>query len=90
MEDPTPSPTPAPASGTALTIGLRSASAADPIALPKFMGSMSIDDKALAPVGLIALFLLPLLLIAAWKRRKKKSTEQNSRMRESNVFLVRP
>ena len=87
---PTPSPTPAPASGTALTIGLPSAPAADPIALPKFMGSMSIDDKALAPVGVIALFLLLLLLIAAWKRRRKKSTEQSPRMRKSNVLLVRP
>ena len=87
---PTPSPTPAPGSGTALTIGLPSAPGADLIALPKFMGSMSIDDKALAPAGVIALFLLLLLLIAAWKRRKKKSTEQSPRMRESNVLLVRP
>ena len=75
---PTPSPTPALASGMALTIGLPPAPGTGLIALPKFIGSMSIDDRALVPAGLIGLFLLLLLLIAALKRRRKKSAEERS------------
>ena len=83
---PTPTPTPAPAPGVTLTNGSWPTPVALPTALPKFIASMSINDRALVPIGLMGLLLLLILLIAALRRRKKSAEESSLAMRSLKVL----
>ena len=84
-----PTPTPAPTPGVTLTKGTWPTPVALPTALPQFIASMGINDRALVPIGLMGLLVLLILLIAALRRRKK-SAEEKQRMGNSNVLITMP